>query len=264
VSEDGVFELSPLRYMWATRRFGFVHWLFGGADYSRAVEYPLTARLLQARRGERLLDVGSGRRGEFASLARRAGLEVTAIDERDDVGADAADRSLTFQRADARKLPFEEASFDRITAISTIEHIPEGDDLAMAELARVLRPGGRLVVTVPFNPLKSADLYIRGGVYGREGERVFFERVYDEDDLERRLIAPSGLRLVERIYLGEPGVRLSYLYYTPRGLARRVRHRIPWGPFFSLFAHRFFRPVQADQYEIDDWSGVAAVLAFEK
>jgi SAM-dependent methyltransferase len=264
VSEDGVFELTPLSYMWATRRYGLVHWLFGGADYSRAVEYPLTARLLQARAGERLLDVGSGRRGEFAALARRAGLEVTAIDERDDVGAEAADGSLRFQRADARELPFEDGSFDRITAISTIEHIPEGDDRAMAELARVLRPGGRLVVTVPFNPLKRADLYIRGGVYGREGERVFFERVYDEDELERRLIAPTGLRLVERIYLGEPGVRLSRLYYSPRGLARRVRHRIPWGPLFPLLAHRYFRPVRPEDFDIDDWSGVAAVLAFEK
>jgi SAM-dependent methyltransferase len=264
VSEDGVFQVSPASYLWASRRYGFVHWLFGGADYSRAVEYPLAARLLQARAGERLLDVGAGRRGEFAALARKAGLDVTAIDERDDVGAEAADRSLRFQRADARRLPFEDESFERITAISTIEHIPDGDDRAMAELGRVLRPGGRLVVTVPFNPLKRADLYIRGGVYGREGERVFFERVYDEEELERRLIAPSGLRLAERIYLGEPGVRLSRLYYSPRGLARRLRHRIPWGPLFPLLAGRFFRPVQPEEFEIDDWSGVAAVLAFEK
>ncbi|REE98869.1 methyltransferase family protein [Thermomonospora umbrina] len=51
-------------------------------------------------------------------------------------------------QGDARHLPFPDDSFDKIIASEVLEHI--GDDLAaMAELKRVLKPGGRLAVTVP-------------------------------------------------------------------------------------------------------------------
>lgn len=237
----------------------------GGPDYSRAVEYPCVLGLLEARRGERLLDVGAGRRAEFAALMDRRGLSVTAVDARDDVGADALrGGSVAFLQADARELPFEDDSFERVTAISTVEHVEDGDDTVMRELARVLAPGGRLVVTVPYNPLKRAELYLRGDVYGRRGERVFFERVYDEGELERRIIAPTGLRLADRVELGEPGMRMSSWFYDPRGPLRPLRYRLPWGPCFTLLAPRFLRPVEPGQFTLEDWNGVAAVLAFEK
>jgi SAM-dependent methyltransferase len=49
---------------------------------------------------------------------------------------------------DALSLPFPSASFDRIIAAEVLEHIPD-DRGAIAELARVLRPGGSMAVTVP-------------------------------------------------------------------------------------------------------------------
>jgi SAM-dependent methyltransferase len=258
-------DITTSGYVWAARRHDPRHWLFGGADYSRAVEYPLAARLLELMPGQRLLDVGAGRQADFATLAARGGLRVTAIDARDDIGAAAPDDvEIRFERCDARELPFDAASFDRISAISTIEHIHPGDDTAMAELARVLAPGGRLVVSVPFNPLKRADVFLRGEVYGNRGDRVFFEHVYDEDELEERIVAPTGLPVRERVYLGEPGTRLSSFYYSPRGLARHLRYRVPWGPLFGLLAPRFLRPVDPADFEPDDWNGVAAVLLFER
>ncbi len=51
-------------------------------------------------------------------------------------------------RGTAYALPFEDASFDRIIAAEILEHLPE-DEVAMAELYRVLKPGGLLAVTVP-------------------------------------------------------------------------------------------------------------------
>jgi SAM-dependent methyltransferase len=51
-------------------------------------------------------------------------------------------------RGDALALPFPDGSFDKIIAAEVLEHIPD-DMAAMGELARVLRPGGRLAVTVP-------------------------------------------------------------------------------------------------------------------
>lgn len=50
--------------------------------------------------------------------------------------------------ADATALPYADASFDRIIAAEVLEHIVD-DDRAIAELARVLRPGGTIAVTVP-------------------------------------------------------------------------------------------------------------------
>ena len=50
--------------------------------------------------------------------------------------------------ADATALPYPDASFDRIIAAEVLEHIVD-DERAIAELARVLRPGGTIAVTVP-------------------------------------------------------------------------------------------------------------------
>lgn len=57
-------------------------------------------------------------------------------------------------RVDARRLPFDARRFDEFTAGSALEHLtgPLGDRRALAECARVLRPGGVGLVTVPFRP----------------------------------------------------------------------------------------------------------------
>ena len=58
------------------------------------------------------------------------------------------DPDLDLQVEDARALPFGDASFDAIACVSVIEHVPgEGDAAAMAEMWRVLRPGGVLHLT---------------------------------------------------------------------------------------------------------------------
>ena len=116
---------------------------------------------LGLRAGDRLLDLGCGA-GRHAFEALRRGARVTAFDydeaELKDVAAmasamaDAGDlpaaaRSAT-TRGDATRLPFPDGTFDRIIAAEVLEHID--DDMgAIRELARVLRPGGTMAVTVP-------------------------------------------------------------------------------------------------------------------
>ena len=51
-------------------------------------------------------------------------------------------------QGDATRLPFADGSFDRMIAAEVLEHIPD-DAAAIAELARVLQPGGTMAVTVP-------------------------------------------------------------------------------------------------------------------
>lgn len=101
--------------------------------------------------GERVIDVGTGT-GWGARLAARLGAEVVGVDFAE--GMIAAARRLSahlgnriaFQVAEAEALPFPDASFDG--ALSTYGVMFSAEpDRAAAELARVLKPGGRMVLT---------------------------------------------------------------------------------------------------------------------
>lgn len=105
--------------------------------------------------GDRLLDLGAGG-GRHAFEAMRRGAVVTAIDADAAEVSDAAAMMValdvggsgTATVGDARSLPFPNGSFDRVIAAEVLEHIAD-DRSAMAELTRVLRPGGTMAVTVP-------------------------------------------------------------------------------------------------------------------
>jgi SAM-dependent methyltransferase len=116
----------------------------------------LTARyeVLGLRPGDRVLDLGCGAGRHAFEAARRGGV-VTAVDldlgelkHVRDVGQAEPSAAAEAVNADALRLPFPDATFDRVIASEVMEHI--GDDRAAArELARVLRPGGSIAVTVP-------------------------------------------------------------------------------------------------------------------
>ena len=116
---------------------------------------------LALRAGERVLDLGCGF-GRHAYEAMRRGGSVVACDlglaelkevlsvyaamrEADELPDGVACMSVN---GDGTKLPFVDAAFDRVMASEVLEHIPD-DEAAFAELARVLRPGGTLAITVP-------------------------------------------------------------------------------------------------------------------
>jgi hypothetical protein len=98
-----------------------------------------------------------------------------------------------------------------------IEHIPDdGDSRAMREIARVLRPGGIVTISVPFDAAGYDEEYLDGDVYERRstGGRMFYQRWYDLRTLHERLIEPSGLRLLQTTFFGEPGPRFQS-YWNP-------------------------------------------------
>ena len=93
-------------------------------------------------RGARLLDVGAGR-GLLVSLARADGLDAHGVEP---FWPEPIDPHVV--RGFAESLPFPDATFDLVTCFSVIEYI-ERPSAALAEIARVLRPGGVAVVAVP-------------------------------------------------------------------------------------------------------------------
>jgi ubiquinone/menaquinone biosynthesis C-methylase UbiE len=118
--------------------------------------------LLQLDGSERALDVGAGT-GAFAfALAPRV-REVVAVEIDEDLAARArSDAPLNVEVVvgDGEHLPFERASFDVAGTFRTLHHTPR-PELMVAELARVTRPGGTILVVdqlAPVDPLAALDL----------------------------------------------------------------------------------------------------------
>ena len=172
--------------------------------------------------GDRLLDLGCGA-GRHAFEALRRGARVVAFDydeaELKDVGTMAAamdaagdipasGRSTT-TCGDATRLPFPDGSFDRVIAAEVLEHIAD-DGAAIHELARVLRPGGTMAVTVPawlaericwaLSDEYHAPFVERGHVriYKRSELRAKLRWALDRSDLRQTVGAAGRQRVVDQ------------------------------------------------------------------
>ncbi|HUS27991.1 MAG TPA: bifunctional 2-polyprenyl-6-hydroxyphenol methylase/3-demethylubiquinol 3-O-methyltransferase UbiG [Kofleriaceae bacterium] len=111
---------------------------------------------------QRVLDLGCGG-GFLANFLAARGHVVTGIDTTaENLAVARAHGTATYDVADACALPYAAASFDVVCAMDLIEHVPEPDRL-IAEVARVLRPGGVFFFHT-FNRTKIAHLIVIKGV----------------------------------------------------------------------------------------------------
>jgi SAM-dependent methyltransferase len=133
-------------------------------------------------------------------IAEKSGCSITGIDVHEQAistaNSLAAQRGLTdrakFQLADAsKKVSFDDSSFDAITCIDAINHLPERGHV-LAEWARILKPGGRLLFTDPITvtgPLSADEIAVRSSI-------GFF--LFVPPDFDEQAIAHSGLGLLWR------------------------------------------------------------------
>ena len=155
--------------------------------------------------GDLVLDAGAGF-GRHAFELARLGANVVALDYAADevmatrgtfgamveAGEIPVQRYVAALQGDATRLPFDDASFDRVITSEVLEHI-QNDVSAIGELVRVLRPGGTFACTVPtwypekINWLLSDEYHAPKSVGGHV-------RIYSATELKAKL-RTAGLRV---------------------------------------------------------------------
>lgn len=211
--------------------------------YYRRCEQALIQREVGALRGRRVLKLDlwneavntrilNWMAGEGATCY---GLDVSPqVTRRARENARVAGDPLQLVQADIRRVPFAEASFDFVYTMGTIEHIEEYR-LAVREIARVLKPGGRAIIGVPhkwnifLRPLLVAALD-RLGKYPYSPEKSFSAGAL------RAVVEEAGLRVVARSgILTVPGlVRMADVFLSRRRIvSRRLVPLLLW-PFDRL------------------------------
>lgn len=163
-----------------------------------------------------VLEIGCGRGGFACWLAQKypdvrlyaADFSATAVAMGRSAALAAGLHGIDWYVADILALPWRDASFDTVISCETIEHV-ESPRRAIRELARVLRPGGRLLLTVP-------NYFSATGVH-RKYREIVRREIYREEGqpINHFTMLPCIAR-----WLREADMRV--------GLVRSVNHSIPW------------------------------------
>lgn len=208
------------------------HWWFIGRR--RIVLAVLDAHLAPAPLGRtrQILDLGCGT-GTMLGHLRRFG---------EAAGVDADQRAVSFchargedqvQLLESETLPFPDDSFDLLTALDVLEHI-EDDRAVLQEVARVLRPGGTFLATVPAYPW----------MWGAQDEISHHVRRYQASELKRKIrdanLSPQRLTHFNAILFAPiAAIRLARRLRPLKGEARSDFEMTREGPGNCLLAGIF-------------------------
>jgi len=143
---------------------------------------------------------------------------------------------------DALHIPFPDNSYDIVTSISVLEHVPDDEDmLVIRKLWSLTKAGGRLLLTVPcarsyFEEWREIDVYGQGKP-GKDG-KYFFQRIYDLPTLRKRVIEVLGTEPVLMSVFGEKEKGI-YADYEKRWVTHGLRETV-MDPYHIVSDYRYF------------------------
>ena len=228
-------------------------------------------RALDVRSRHRVLDVGCGA-GRHSFEALRLGARVVSLDI-DDValkhvsqmgaGMIAEDQAplgatLFATAGDALRLPFDDGSFDRVIASEVLEHIP-ADERALGEIYRVVRPGGRIAVSVPRRWTERVCWALSSAYHDAAGGHV---RIYSKEEVIAKLT---------RVGFQVQGHHFAHALHTPYWWLKCAlgveRDLLPTRIYHSFLVWDIMRkpaPVRTLEHALDPVLGKSLVVYAER
>jgi len=190
-----------------------------GMSYERCAELPFIIERLKPLFNQKLeyLDIGSGGESPLPSyFLKNTNWNITIVDKYKWVRNQLkfAKNSLPDYTNDRFKIiekdfiltELDSYKYDIITNISVIEHFEgDTDKTAMEASGKLLKKDGIYFLTTPMNESYYKEIYVNNDVYGDKAvnKKVFYQRHYDTNSVKERIITPSNLKEVQRIYFGD-------------------------------------------------------------
>jgi ubiquinone/menaquinone biosynthesis C-methylase UbiE len=212
--------------------------------YYKILEYPLVFNELNIHQNEKYLDIGPGKSIFPLFLLSKNPRQIWIVDNgsfyhdfdefyihclRKLNRINYLNNRFKILKADFNEIELSKGYFDKITAISTLEHLPENKDMeAVKKIGNILKKGGKCVITLPFSQRGTYEEIIHS-------EFDYLQRNYEIKDIMRRIVAPSGLKLKKLLIFGEKNPKLGKIFFLKKPLSS-----MQW--FWILhFPHKFWQ-----------------------
>ena len=231
---------------------GSYNLMFFPMDSTRYFEFHESWKQLNRLPFKRYLDVSSPRLLPF--MLMRSHVQATAEfinpdpnDIRDTeqfFTAFRINKRCRFSNCTIAQADFGQSSFDLITCLSVLEHIPS-DREAVSQMWYLLKPGGRLVITVPCmkQPLEQYISHNQYGVLepGSDGY-TFWQRYYDSAMLQETIFDITG----QPDYMAFYGEKINGLFFRNATLKRLLGPRYPFWrePYMMATEYRYYQAVE--------------------
>lgn len=208
---------------------------------TRYWEFDFVNRNIISHGKQKILDVSSPRFFGLYLASKFKNIEYVMINpDKNDVietefyhKASSSLNNFSVQIGNALSLKYDNGIFDTVISISVIEHIEgAGDKIAIKEMWRVLKPGGKLIITT--NVMRKGSTEYRPqdqyslGLKTHKG-KYFFQRIYSEKYLNKNIIKPLGVIPMSVEILGE--IKKGWFDgYIRRWIKNEIRETVydPW------------------------------------